>query len=130
VEYAHNGVRCWFAPEDLKIGDRIRDTIDQQIRLQQKLLVVLSSASLISPWVEDEVEAALEKERTSPERRTVLVPITIDHAVDTTNCAWARKIKRTRHIGDFTHWDDAGEYQKAFERLLHDLQNTASKPSG
>src|SRR5438270_8000096 len=23
-----NGVRCWFAPEDMKIGDRIRPAID------------------------------------------------------------------------------------------------------
>ena len=98
--------------------------------MRLRVVVVLSSASLTSSWVEDEVEAALEKERTSPEQPTVLVPITIDHAVDTTNCAWARMIKRTRHIGDFTQWDDAGEYQKAFNLLLRDLQHTASKPSG
>jgi TIR domain len=26
------GVRCWFAPEDMKIGAKIRDTIDEAIR--------------------------------------------------------------------------------------------------
>ena len=98
------GVRCWFAPEDMKTGDRIRDTIDQQIRLREKLLVVLSSASIASTWVEDEVEAALEEERTSHERRTVLMPIKIDHTVEKTDRTWARQIKRTRHIGDFTQW--------------------------
>ena len=124
----NNGVRCWFAPEDMKMGDRIRDTIDQQIRLREKLLVVLSSASIASPWVEDEVEAALEEERKSPERRTVLVPIKIDDAVEETNLAWARTIKRTRQIGDFTQWDDASAYQKAFPRLLRDLTATARQP--
>ena len=122
------GVRCWFARKHMKIGDRIRDTIDQQIRLREKLLVILSSASIASPWVEDEVEAALEEERTSPERRTVLVPIKIDHAVEDTNQAWARTIKRTRHIGDFTHWEDNDAYQEALARLLRDL-NTAEKQS-
>ena len=93
------------------------------------LLVVLSSASLASLWVEDEVEAALEEERTSPERRTVLVPIKIDLAVEETNSAWARTIRRTRHIGDFTHWEDNDAYQEALARLLKDL-NTTERQSG
>ena len=36
------GVRCWFAPEDMKIGDKIRHRIDESIRLYDKLLLVLS----------------------------------------------------------------------------------------
>ena len=124
----NKGVRCWFAPEDMKIGDRIRDTIDQQIRLQERVLVVLSVASITSPWVENEVEAALEEEERRPERPTVLVPITIDHAVEETNRAWARTIKRTRQIGDFTQWDNADVYQKALARLLWDLTTAARQP--
>ena len=123
-----SGVRCWFAPEDMKAGARIRDTIDQQIRLRQKLLIILSSASLASEWVEDEVEAALEEERTSPERRTVLVPIKIDLAVEETNSAWARTIRRKRHIGDFTSWEDNDTYQKALTRLLRDLSTVERQP--
>ncbi len=33
-----NGVRCWFAPEDFKIGDKIRPLIDELIHLHDKLL--------------------------------------------------------------------------------------------
>jgi hypothetical protein len=67
--------------------------------------------------VENEVEAALEEEeQTRPQRRTVLVPIKIDDAVEDTNQAWARTIKRTRHVGDFTHWEDNDAYQE--EQLL------------
>jgi hypothetical protein len=57
------GVRCWFASEDLKIGDKIRPRIDEAIHLQDKLLLLLSEHALASIWVEDEVEAALEKEQ-------------------------------------------------------------------
>jgi uncharacterized protein YjbI with pentapeptide repeats len=39
------GVRCWFAPEDMKIGAKILDTLDQAIRLRDKILLVLSEAS-------------------------------------------------------------------------------------
>ena len=130
ADLQNKGVRCWFAPEDMKVGDPIRDTIEKQIRLRQKLLIVLSSASLASRWVEDEVEAALEEERTSPERRTVLVPIKIDHTVEETDRTWARQIKRTRHIGDFTQWEDNDAYQKALARLLRDLNATERQPHG
>src|SRR5687767_8556700 len=40
------GVRCWFAPEDFKIGDKFRDRIDDSIRLHDKLLIVLSEESI------------------------------------------------------------------------------------
>jgi hypothetical protein len=123
ADLQNKGVRCWFAPEDMKIGDRIRDTIDQAIRQRDKLLVVLSETSVESEWVEDEVEAALEEERKSQDRRTVLFPIKIDDSIEETDRAWARKIKRTRHIGDFTQWKDHDAYQKAFTRLLRDLKS-------
>jgi hypothetical protein len=118
----NNGVRCWFAPEDMKIGDPIRPTIDQQIRRREKLLVILSENSVKSEWVGDEVEAALEEE--SQSNRLVLFPIRLDNAVMNTRDDWAAKIKRRRHIGDFSNWKDKTGYQKAFERLLSDLKAT------
>ncbi|HEY6251854.1 MAG TPA: toll/interleukin-1 receptor domain-containing protein, partial [Candidatus Angelobacter sp.] len=98
------GVRCWFAPEDLKIGDPFRKRIDDAIRVHDKLLIVLSSNSVSSFWVEKEVETAFEKERL--QNRTVLFPIRLDDAVMETKQAWAADIRRTRHIGDFCHWKD------------------------
>lgn len=114
------GVRCWFAPEDLKIGDRFRSRIDESIRFHDKFLLVLSQDSISSPWVETEVETAFERERR--ENRIVLFPIRLDDAVIETNEAWAAGIRRTRHMGDFTHWQEHVSYKKAFERLMRDLQ--------
>src|SRR5262249_4848568 len=113
-------VRCWFAPEDLKIGDKFRARIDESIRIHDKLLLVLSENSIQSPWVEKEVETAFEREHR--ENRIVLFPIRLDDAVMKTNQAWAADIRRTRHIGDFTKWKEHGEYAKAFNRLLRDLK--------
>lgn len=114
------GVRCWFAPEDMKIGDRIRYAIDDAIRLRDKLLIVLSVHSISSNWVETEVEAAFEEEK---ERgTTVLFPIRIDDAVMATSRPWARQIRHTRHIGDFTEWKDHDCFQMALRRLLGDLK--------
>src|SRR5439155_8116186 len=71
-----NNVRCWFAPEDLKIGERIRSGIDEAIRLHDKLLLILSRHSVASGWVEREVKSALAKER--KEKRTVVFPVRVD----------------------------------------------------
>jgi TIR domain/Pentapeptide repeats (8 copies) len=114
-------VRCWFAPEDLKIGDKLRPAFDEAIRVHDKLMVLLSENSVSSPWVEKEVETAFEKERR--EKRTVLFPIRLDDAVIETGEAWAADIRRTRHIGDFRNWKDHDSYKKAFDRLLRDLES-------
>jgi len=116
------GVRCWFAPEDMKIGDKFRQRIDEAIHLQDKLLLLLSEHSIASTWVENEVESALEKE--DREQREVLFPIRLDDMVMQTSRAWAATLRRTRHIGDFTKWTDPEAYQSAFERLLRDLKQS------
>jgi len=120
ADLQNKGVRCWFAPEDLKIGDKIRDRIDESIRLRDKLLLILTQSSIASDWVEHEVESALEEEKQSG--RTILFPIRLDDAVMESGKAWAALIRRTRHIGDFTRWKDHDSYQKAFDRLLRDLK--------
>lgn len=61
ADLQQQGVRCWFAPEDLKIGDKFRMRIDESIRIHDKLMVILSENSICSPWVKNELEAALEK---------------------------------------------------------------------
>src|SRR6266699_2021598 len=119
------GVRCWFAPEDLKIGEEFPNRIEEAIRLYDKLLVVLSEHSVKSSWVEDEVRAALEKEgqlKREQQRKTALFPIKIDNAIEQEQAQWVALMRRKRHIGDFTRWKRHDDYQRAFERLLRDLK--------
>lgn len=114
------GVRCWLACEDMKIGDEIRTTIDESIRVHDKLLIILSRHSVGSEWVKDEVEHAidLEKER----KQSILFPVRIDDAVMESKTGWSAKVRRQRHIGDFTRWKDHDAYSEAFDRLLRDLK--------
>jgi hypothetical protein len=121
-----NHVRCWFAPEDLKWGERIRAGIDEAIRVHDKLLLILSTSSVASGWVEREVRAAMDREQ--KENRTVLFPVRVDRAVFESPFDWATEIRRERNIGDFTRWKDHDQYQKAFTRLLRDLQATEQLP--
>ena len=112
-------VLCWFAPEDMEIGAKIRDTIDEAIRLRDKVLLVLSEASVVSSWVEDEVDKAFEEER--QRGQVVLFPVRLDDVVLTTNQAWAAKLRRSRNVGDFRGWKNHDAYQLALERVLRDL---------
>ncbi len=61
------GVSCWYAPHDLKTGDKLRTQIYEAIQKQDKLLLILSDHAVKSDWVEREVELAFERERQPPE---------------------------------------------------------------
>lgn len=119
------GVQCWFAPQDMRIGEKIREAIDIAIRVRDKVLLILSKSSVESEWIKREIEAAFEEERAR--NHPVLLPIRIDDAVMESGKSWATEIRQTRHIGDFTRWKDHDSYRKAFDRLLRDLEETPPK---
>ena len=113
------GVRCWFAPRDLPIGAKTRVVIDETIRIYDKLLLILSEHSVQSNWVEHEVEMALNKEL--EHGGTVLFPVRLDDSALQSKASWFEFLK-TRNIGDLRLWKNHDDYQKAFDRLLRDLQ--------
>lgn len=114
------GVRCWFAPEDLPSGAKIRPAIDREILTRDRVLLVLSSNSITSSWVAKEVETAFEREYR--QKRSVLLPIRLDDAVLETDEAWAADVRRSTQIGDFRNWEHPTVYEKAVERLLRELR--------
>ena len=119
ADLQNKGVRCWFAPQDMKTGDRIRKALEGAIRMRDKLLVVLTETSITKPWVIREIEEALDQEARL--HNAVLFPIRLDDAIFECDEDWAISI-RDRHIGDFRSWQKPANYKKAFERLLRDLK--------
>jgi hypothetical protein len=115
-----SGVQSWFAPESLKMGDEFRQLIISAIRKYDRLILVLSSESVVSEWVEFEVKTAVDREVS--EQRKVLVPIRLDDAVLQSAQPWAVKIRDERQIGDFSRWIDPDSYRTAFERLRQELK--------
>jgi hypothetical protein len=129
------GVRCWFAPEDIQGGKKIRDQIDEAIRTYDKLLLILSEASIASPWVEHELRRARRRE--VQDHRRVLFPIRlIDYeALHDWQCFDADTGKdlaveiREYFIPDFSAWtNDHVAYQTAFDHLLRDLRAERAAP--
>ncbi|HVF66719.1 MAG TPA: toll/interleukin-1 receptor domain-containing protein [Pyrinomonadaceae bacterium] len=121
-------LRVWFAPEDIKGGQKIYEQIERAIQLHDRLLLVLSESSMQSEWVITEIQRARETE--IKEGRRKLFPITIVE-FDKVK-AWRRfdadtgkdlaKEVREYFIPDFSNWKEHDAFEKAFERLLRDLK--------
>ncbi len=127
TDLQNKGIRTWYAPENLKIGDRFKDEINWAIMMHDKLMLILSANSVNSEWVADEVERGLAREK--KENKQVLFPIRIDDAVMHLNFNWVSALRRNRHIGDFTGWKNHDKYQNAFKRLLRDIKVGERKTS-
>lgn len=120
ADLTQHAVSCWFAPHDLKMGDKLRDKIYEAIQQQDKLLLVLSEHAIGSAWVEEEIDAALDREH-QQKGIYLLFPVRLDDHVLQTSKAWTIAV-RQRYIGDFRQWQDDVEYQRALQRLLRDLK--------
>jgi len=122
-------VRCWFAPHDVKAGEKLHEQIDAAIRVHDKLLLVLSPNSINSEWVKTEIAKASKRER--KEGRRMLFPIRLGISFNQlqewecfdadTGKDSAREI-REYFIPDFSQWKNHDAYQQSLRKLLDGLQ--------
>ncbi len=120
----NEGIRCWFAPEGVKISEKFKQRIDESIRQYDKLLLVLSEHSVNSQWIENEVETAFKKEHQY--NAQALFPIKLDEAVMQISKAWAANLRRERDTVDFVYWKERDEFFKSFKQLIRDLKANPS----
>jgi uncharacterized protein YjbI with pentapeptide repeats len=131
ADLQNNGVRCWFAPEEMKGGQKLFHQINKAIRLHDKLLLILSEHSMNSTWVETEIRRARRRER--QEDRKLLFPIRLTsyETLQTWELFDADEGRdlaaevREYFIPDFSNWKNHDDYQAAFSSLLRDLKNSA-----
>jgi hypothetical protein len=121
------GVRCWLDAKDMKTGDSLSEQIGRAIQAHDKVLLVLSEASVRSAWVSLEVRNAIQLER--DRRKTVLFPIRLDDAVLTISGLRELGQLKDKYICDFSNWHDKEQYQRTFSRLVRDLAISASVES-
>jgi hypothetical protein len=124
------GIQVWFASHDMTGGKKIRDQVQDAIGSYDKLLLVLSEASMGSNWVEHELYTAFHREK--DEGRQVLFPIRIVsfealrqwQAFDAdTGRDLAREI-REYFIPDFSEWEDEAKFEEAFSQLVDSLRKS------
>jgi hypothetical protein len=110
-------VPVWFWPEDMRAGNVIQEQVETAIQGHDKLLIVLSEASLRSEWVMKELRLAREAERQGGKRK--LFPVRL---ADIENLPTLPAELRGSFIPDFSRWKEHDQFEAAFARLLRDLQ--------
>ena len=121
-------LRVWFAPEDIKGGKKLHEQIETAIRIYDKLLIVLSEASLQSEWVMDELHKGFKAERDAGKRKLFPVRLTDYETLERWECRDSLSGKdlaeelRQYFIPDFSNWKDHDQFETAFARLLKDLR--------
>jgi hypothetical protein len=128
ADLQNKGVRCWFAPHDIQAGKKIHEQIDEAIRRYERLLLILSTNSMNSPWVKTEIRKARKRE--IEEKGRILFPVSIvpftdirmwesfyaDEGIDL-----AEEI-REYYIPDFSDWKNHDRYAEGLKKLLGGLK--------
>ena len=124
------GIQVWFASHDMKGGKKARDQVHDAIGTYDKLLLVLSEASMGSNWVNHELYTAFHREK--EEGKQILFPIRITsfealsdwQAFDAdTGRDLAREI-REYFILDFSEWEDEAKFDGALSQLVNSLRKS------
>ncbi len=120
------GLRVWFAPEEMKGGRKIYDQLYEAIRYHDKLILVLSEASMNSNWVQLEIKRARKREK--EEGRQVLFPILLipyenlqSWELITSDGEDLAEEIRQYFIPDFIDWKNHDMFTKSVDRLVADL---------
>jgi uncharacterized protein YjbI with pentapeptide repeats len=123
-----SGLRVWFAPEDIKGGEKLYEQIDRAIQVHDRLLLVLSESSLQSEWVMTEIRRARKAEVKENRRKLFPIRLTDYETLKEWECFDVDVAKdlavevREYFIPDFSNWKSHDDFEKAFARLLSDLK--------
>jgi uncharacterized protein YjbI with pentapeptide repeats len=121
-------LRVWFAPEEMKAGRKTYDQIDQAIRFHDKLVLVLSEASIQSEWVMTEIRKARKAELRDKRQKLFPIRLMDFDTLRDWECFDADSSKdlavevREYFIPDFTRWKDHDAFEREFEKLLAALK--------
>jgi uncharacterized protein YjbI with pentapeptide repeats len=122
------GLRVWFAPEDIKGGEKLYEQIDRAIQIHDRLLLVLSEYSLKSEWVMTEIRRARKAEVKENRRKLFPIRLTDYDTLREWECFDSDYGKdlavevREYFIPDFSKWKNHDDFEHAFGRLLSALK--------
>jgi hypothetical protein len=116
----------------MKAGRYHDEQIEHAIQVHDKLLLVLSEASMASEWVRREIRKARQTEEREGRRKLFPIRLVAMEAVQAWECVdprtgqdYAEEVLKY-HIPDFSNWKDHDAFEAAFARLLRDLKAEAS----
>ncbi len=124
-------IRVWYAPEEIKGGQKIHEQIEAAIRVYDKLLLVLSEASMASEWVKTEIRNARRQEKKTGKRKLFPVRLVDFETISEWSEFDADSGKdlsvelREYFIPDFSQWKDLDRFEVEVQKLLRNLKMDA-----
>lgn len=122
------GIRCWLDVPQMLPGDDFFDSVDKGIHSWDKFLLCCSKNSLISWWVDYEIEKAFKKEQQLMKERGkkvyALIPLTLDDYLfsDEFDRGFKSQIQ-SRLAANFTGWEsDNSIFEEQFEKVVKALR--------
>lgn len=113
----------WIDKWELNVGDSLIDRIQDAVAGASALLVVLSKASVASPWVKKELNAGLVREL--EEKRVVVLPVLLE------DCDIPVFLREKLYADFRTNFDKGlAAVLKAISRITNDTQSRVDQPSG
>lgn len=126
-------IRVWFAPEDVKGGEKLHEQIEQAIQIHDRLLIVLSENSLQSEWVMTEIRKAREVELREKRRKLFPIRLVDFERIQGWKCFDVNSGKdlaievQEYFIPDFSDWKNHDAFESSFAKLLRDLKAQEAK---
>lgn len=109
ADLEHQGIRYWLDEAEIKVGESLIEKIRDGIDTMQYVAVILSPDSVASPWVQREVDVAMNQEIQG--RRVKVLPVMYRE------CALPGFLLGKKYA-DFT---ETAKYDAAFEGLVKDV---------
>lgn len=128
----NEGISVWYDNRNVQGGRSLSEQFSDAIRSSDRLVLVVSEHSLTSEWVAYEVKEAMRRENEISDRedlrRSLLFPIRL-MSIEQLHSILKREsndselqVLASYHLLDFTGWREPECFDRACERIIHDLR--------
>ncbi len=114
LSFMSYGLRTFFDERDISVGDSIPKRIYESIDQSTHLIYVVSSHSVLSNWVTEELSVARMKQVST--EGIMVLPVLIE------TVELPASVSHIKYA-DFTDWENHSSYESAFQGLLKPIKS-------
>ena len=77
-DFQIGGCRVWLDEHEILVGDSVHRKLGEGLEEAEFVILLMSESAVTSPWVRDEIEATLAREKSTVPDRTILLPAMVE----------------------------------------------------